>query len=259
MKQPPRITTSWDDGHPLDMRLAERLFHFGIPATFYIPARAERSVLDRPRIRELAAHFEIGAHTISHANLRSLSVGRARQEIVDSKRFIEDVTGVACEMFAPPGGRFSPCHLAMVREAGFAGIRTVELMNVGEPADREGLTVLPTSLQVYPHSPSSYLRNAARRLRPFNWLTYLLHAHGRTLCQASESLVKTADANGGVFHLWGHSWELEAERLWPTLDNILRLLQDSGAAFRLVTNSGLCQEASQSEHPARTVSPAHLS
>jgi peptidoglycan/xylan/chitin deacetylase (PgdA/CDA1 family) len=249
-----RITTSWDDGHPLDMRLAERLARYGIPATFYIPFRSERPVLDRARIRELAAQFEIGAHTMSHANLRTLSADRARQEIVDSRRYIEDITGVACDVFAPPGGKYGHRHVAMVRDAGFAGMRTVELMHVGEPTRKQGLTMLPTSLQLYSHSPAAYLRNAARRFRPSNWMLYLIHAHCRTLEQAAASILSKAETLGGVFHLWGHSWELEEEGLWPALENTLRLLQARAGRFRLISNGSLCQEAFPHEHFARTVS-----
>lgn len=31
------VTTSWDDGHPSDLKLAELLKRYDVPATFYIP------------------------------------------------------------------------------------------------------------------------------------------------------------------------------------------------------------------------------
>jgi peptidoglycan/xylan/chitin deacetylase (PgdA/CDA1 family) len=250
MKPLALITTSWDDGHPLDMRLAERLAHYGIPATFYIPFSSERPVLEHARIRELAAQFEIGAHTISHADLRTLSPGQARQEIVDSKRYIEDITGASCRVFAPPGGKYERRHVTMVRKAGFAGMRTVELMSLRQPARMKGLAVLPTTLQFYPHSPAAYLRNAARRFRPGNWITSLTHAHGRPFEQAAGALSSKAEADGGVFHLWGHSWELEEKGLWSALEATLRLLHARAGNFRLVSNGGLCLETFQHEHLA---------
>ena len=30
------VTTSWDDGHKLDLKLAKLLKKYGVPATFYI-------------------------------------------------------------------------------------------------------------------------------------------------------------------------------------------------------------------------------
>src|SRR5688500_11915407 len=35
------VTTSWDDGHPLDIRLAEMLARHGVAGTFYVPLRYE--------------------------------------------------------------------------------------------------------------------------------------------------------------------------------------------------------------------------
>src|SRR5207248_10640324 len=55
------VTTSWDDGDPLDLRLAAMLSVRGLPATFYVPL----SYRNRPRLsdnemRELAdQNFEI--------------------------------------------------------------------------------------------------------------------------------------------------------------------------------------------------------
>ena len=34
---PPMITTSWDDGHPLDIRLAELLATYGLRGHFMCP------------------------------------------------------------------------------------------------------------------------------------------------------------------------------------------------------------------------------
>ena len=39
------ITTSWDDGHPLDFKLAELLNKYNLKGTFYIPrSNAEHRV-----------------------------------------------------------------------------------------------------------------------------------------------------------------------------------------------------------------------
>jgi peptidoglycan/xylan/chitin deacetylase (PgdA/CDA1 family) len=250
------LTTSWDDGHPLDGKLAEMLARYDMPATFYIPCRWARPVLAPKAIRDLASRFEIGAHTISHPDLGRSTHARALSEIVDSKRYIEDITGVSCNVFAPPRGSFRRSHLAMVREAGYTGMRTVELMNIGHPVRDSGIAVLPTTLQVYRHRPSIYIRNAAKRMRPANLLTYLAHAHRRTLEGATESLIARIAGNGGVFHLWGHSWEIEERGLWPALETILASLRASRC--RLVSNGALSRLI-QNEHFARPVQNPELS
>jgi len=58
------ITTSWDDGHPKDFKIAELLDKYNLQATFYIPKEnAEHEVMKEERILELSKKYEIGGHT----------------------------------------------------------------------------------------------------------------------------------------------------------------------------------------------------
>ena len=54
------ITTSWDDGHQLDLRVAELLTKYRLHGTFYIPKAAENGTMKTAQIRELSRAFEIG-------------------------------------------------------------------------------------------------------------------------------------------------------------------------------------------------------
>jgi peptidoglycan-N-acetylglucosamine deacetylase len=234
------ITTSWDDGHPLDLRVAELLAKYSLPGTFYIPGSWGRQVLAPARIRELSANFDIGAHTMGHIDLCQATPEQARREIVDSKRYIEDLTGSPCVVFAPPLGSFRAAHLAMIERAGFRGVRTVELMNAGSPRTTGGLVILPTSLQVYPHGGVAYIHNAIKRLRLRNLLTYLTDARGASLPSAAETLFTRVTLHGGVFHLWGHSWEIDEHGLWGALESILRRLHENIGAAKAVSNTELC-------------------
>ena len=84
--QPLYVTTSWDDGHPLDLRLAEMLSKYAIPATFYIPLKNDRDLVGSSEIRALGAQFEIGGHTVTHCDMRSLSADAGLEEIWDASR-----------------------------------------------------------------------------------------------------------------------------------------------------------------------------
>jgi hypothetical protein len=42
------ITTSWDDGHPSDLRVAELLIKHGLRGTFYVPMTAQTATLTAP-------------------------------------------------------------------------------------------------------------------------------------------------------------------------------------------------------------------
>jgi len=69
--------------------------------------------------------MEIGAHTVNHPILASLSDDEARSEIVMSKRILEELTGSPVVSFAYPNGKpgvdYGPQHVRLVREAGFRG------------------------------------------------------------------------------------------------------------------------------------------
>src|SRR5919112_349715 len=79
------ITTSWDDGHPLDLRLAELLAKYGLRGTFYVPMIAPNGTMTPAQMRELsAAGAEIGAHTLHHAVLTRASEQEAWEEISGS-------------------------------------------------------------------------------------------------------------------------------------------------------------------------------
>lgn len=61
---------------------------------------------------------EFGAHSLTHANLTTLDDAAAKQEIVQSKTDVEQLTGVPCRCFAYPYGRFEDKHMRMVEAAG---------------------------------------------------------------------------------------------------------------------------------------------
>src|SRR5690348_5067659 len=119
------ITTSWDDGHPLDLRVAELLCRYNLPGTFYVPRSICTATMTPAQVRELSVGFEIGAHTLHHVDLLGVDATRAREEIAGSKAWVEDVTGRPCPMFCPPRGRFARRDLRLSREAGYVGVRTV--------------------------------------------------------------------------------------------------------------------------------------
>ena len=46
---------------------------------------------------------------------------------------------------------------------------------------------------------------------------------------------------GGVFHLWGHSWELEQTGQWARLEEVLRHLGQYTGQATALTNGQVCQ------------------
>jgi peptidoglycan-N-acetylglucosamine deacetylase len=243
MKPASYITTSWDDGHPSDLRLADLLTKYNLSGTFYIPKSAEHGIMTTAQMRELSKRFEIGAHTLGHVVLTTASDDKARQEIVGSKSWVEDITGQPCRMFCPPTGRFSRRHQMQVQAAGFQGLRSVELLSLDMPRRQAGLMVMPTTVQAHPHGSIAYLKNAIKRTAVSNLANYIAHGRMSEWPQLAQSMLEQSRSRGGVFHLWGHSWELDANDQWRRLEDVLRLMVDASGEARALTNGALCQQS----------------
>jgi peptidoglycan/xylan/chitin deacetylase (PgdA/CDA1 family) len=76
------------------------------------------------QVRSLARNgVEIGAHTVNHPILSSVADDVAYREVVDSKRYLEDLLQQPIEVFAYPNGRpdvdYRVEHRDMVSELGF--------------------------------------------------------------------------------------------------------------------------------------------
>jgi peptidoglycan/xylan/chitin deacetylase (PgdA/CDA1 family) len=86
-------------------------------------ARVDRALsLDELRLLAASSLVTIGAHTVSHPQLSSLTSAAQRQEIVNSKRQLEEWLGREVSVFSYPYGR--RCHytrqsIAQCREARF--------------------------------------------------------------------------------------------------------------------------------------------
>ena len=208
---PPRrwLTTSWDDGHPSDRRVAAMLAEHGLTGTFYVPRRWNRPTVGDAELAEMAGDgFELGGHTIHHRVLAEMDGRAARREIVDSGAWLSDITGRGCAMFCPPCGRFVPQDVALIREAGYLGFRTVEGWSLDGPRDVSGadgtpLFEMPTTIQAQPQPRARHLRNITKRRSRANLWQYVRHGRGSTWLDHAAALLEAWAATGGVFHLWG--------------------------------------------------------
>jgi hypothetical protein len=81
---------------------------------------------------------------------------------------------------------------------------------------------MPTTLQIFPHPWFTYLKNVARAHRLESLQTFLVQ---RRRLQSWLALAKTLFdlvlEKGGIWHLYGHSWEIDSLGLWADLGEIL--------------------------------------
>jgi len=114
------------------------------------------ALLSSEEIKLLAKEelFEIGAHSMTHMDLASLSKQQQYNEIIGSKKTLEQLIGTPVVSFSYPYGIKTPETISLVQEAGFSCACSVE----------EGITQEATNLYELP------------RLEMKNWDAYQLNA-----------------------------------------------------------------------------------
>jgi peptidoglycan/xylan/chitin deacetylase (PgdA/CDA1 family) len=228
------VTTSWDDGHCLDLALADLLDRYELPGTFYIAPR-NREIPNRQRltpqqVSQLATRFEIGGHTLTHARLPDVSEAVALDEMVSGRAILEDWAGCVVTSFCYPGGAYDNRHPSIVAHAGFSMARTVRRHTSEFPDQR---FEIGTTFHAYRHwsDPISALRFASPR--PRCALRYYMHWDDWAMAWFDHVLV-----TGGVYHLWGHSWELQKNDDWSRLERVFaHISHSSGVTY--VDNAAL--------------------
>lgn len=217
------ITTSWDDGHALDLRLAELLDKYGIKGTFYVPINnAEHTVMLPSELDVIAGKFEIGGHTVNHIYLNTLGEDDARYEVAECKTMLQDRLGRTVDAFCYPGGKYSQRDIRLVSKAGFLFGRTTRLLHTSTSIQPQ---LMDTSMQAYHHSSVTLTKHCLKAGFVLPIVQQLFFYKGnKNFPLLAEVLMNKIQSNGGVFHLWGHSWEIEEFGLWNDLELLLKAL-----------------------------------
>jgi len=70
-------------------------------------------------------NMEIGGHTVNHPILNTLNMEESRKEIIEGKKYLENLLGEKLKTFAYPNGRpdhdYNSMHTELVKECGFIG------------------------------------------------------------------------------------------------------------------------------------------
>lgn len=232
------VTTSWDDGDPRDLRIAEVLRASKLSGTFYVPLTGYKGrTIPDSDLRDLCAGgFEIGAHGVSDRSLPGLSPKELQQEVQTSKRMLEDKSGHDIGMFCYPNGRYNAAVIRSVVDAGYRGARTTRMLSL---SPRFPQFEMPTTVQAYPHHGAAYLKNQGRA-RSISGFAMCLGNLPRlqSWVELGKQLFDKVLRDGGVWHIYGHSWEIDQLGLWGDLQSMLDYVAHrSGVSY--VTNGQL--------------------
>ncbi len=228
------ITTSWDDGHPLDFRLAELLHKYKLQGTFYIPkSNLENEVMGEGEVADLSKSFDIGGHTLSHIRLTNQSALQMNDEISGCYRWLTEITGTAPVSFCFPGGRYNDMAIRVAFDAGFKILRTTELLCT----DALNKNILPTTIQIFDHTSLTLTAHLLKRRKFGSLRLFIDIGRFKKLERLVEAYLHNVLSFGGCLHLWGHSWEIEQFNFWSRLEDI----------FSIVSNISECTYVNNSE------------
>ena len=133
------VCVTFDDGYRDNLLVAAPILaEYGIPATIYLPSRIIDGELpfhwyeDPPpalswdEVGELVRGglIDVQSHTLTHPLLPQVDAARSREEIVASKREIEQHVPYALTSICYPAGLYGQREIEFVREAGYAAAVT---------------------------------------------------------------------------------------------------------------------------------------
>ncbi|GEM_PF-5451268 len=142
------------------------LTKYHMTATIFVPANlvGHRAYLTWDQLRELQIeNIEIGAHSLWHPYLTRSK--KAREEIFESKKLLEEKFGIPIETFAYPFGDYDDRIVQLVQEAGYSLART---FSTGNGISRENRFKIPVvrvyanvglerwKNQLYPPTPAQH-------------------------------------------------------------------------------------------------------
>jgi peptidoglycan/xylan/chitin deacetylase (PgdA/CDA1 family) len=204
----------------------------GLRATFYVAPEnqefAKQDLLTSAQIRDISQGFEIGAHSMTHRRLPTIPEQEAEKEIIESKAVLEQVTGKEINAFCYPGGAYTKLHVQLVKDSGYRYARTAARYAFAMDDPYEA----GTSLHVYNHRLDLWQTARFAKFRPIKVLRYL---EWDALARAMfDQVIK----KGGVYHIWGHSWEIDDHNDWERLENVFRYIS-ANPKVKYVTNGEL--------------------
>lgn len=240
--KPATITLSFDDGNPLDLKIARLLRKYDLKATFYLPLTniEGRPTLEPAQIIELRdSGFEIGAHSYHHYYLDRIPVSWVHDEIRNGKERLEQILAQEIACFCYPGGRTPAIAVAAVRDLGFAYARTIHecRFRVQNPL------MAPTTNPIGQHCRRHYVKQSLLSRDPA-YIAYFFRNSLWALDWLEYSLANLdyAIKIGGVCHLWGHAFEIERDNEWGRLETLfakIRILHIDGLLVSSINSESI--------------------
>lgn len=203
------LTLSYDDGVEQDVRLIEIMKKHGLKGTFnlntglYAPDRAvypEGTIHRRMSRRAcldvyLNSGMEVAVHGLTHPFLEQLPANLCTHEILQDRINLEQDFGCLVRGMAYPHGTYNDSVVETLKQCGIVYSRTV------------------ISTEKF-HLPIDWLR----------WPTTCHHDNPRLMELAHKFVSNLSSRSAGLFYLWGHSYEFEANDNWDIIETFAEFM-----------------------------------
>lgn len=121
----PVVFVTIDDGHTKSKAAQSTLERLGWPVTSFVLSRPFSS--DPSYFQTIGRGSELGNHTVSHKDMKTLSYKAQKREICGAQSAFRQKSGATPFMFRPPYGRFNQ---ATLKAAAACGVSHVLLWKV---------------------------------------------------------------------------------------------------------------------------------
>ena len=125
LQREPVANLTFDDGHETNLAAAQTLAQFEMSADFFVNPSTigTPGFLSWPCLREMIdLGMSIQSHGMTHRYMDEQDLTTLKTEGGDSKQVIEENTGHAVTLFAPPGGRMGADLAQVCEQAGYHAI-----------------------------------------------------------------------------------------------------------------------------------------
>jgi peptidoglycan/xylan/chitin deacetylase (PgdA/CDA1 family) len=181
------VVMSFDDGTVYDRKLVKILDFYGLRATFFLNSGVlgGGTHVDPNEIAELYDQHEVASHSTHHYHMKGWNAEEIRWEVVNDRMVLEKLCGKSVRGFSYPHGEWDAVMLLVVKSE-FAYARGTSTNNGNYNSVRDWHLWRPTCHVQFGNSRfEEFLRYPKHRL----------------------------------FHVWGHSSELEEQGIWRQFDD----------------------------------------
>lgn len=158
------VVITFDDGYLDQLNAYELLKKYNMKATFYLILGGEKSnhciglnrtnlscgdtYLSFSQVKMLidSGLIEVGAHTLNHADLPTLSTEQQYEEISESKSRLENIYNIEITSLAYPYGKYNQISIDNAAKAGFLTAVTTQAGTLQSTAGRYTLTRIRNAL-----------------------------------------------------------------------------------------------------------------